>query len=60
MGLIHIKTELKLAYYNRHIITWILHQIFMYSDKKILAAVQNDDTTYPPTFTPPPHLLLDE
>ena len=40
---------------NHFIITWMLHQIFMYSDKVILEATFNNDAS---TSTPPPSLLL--
>ena len=41
---------------NRYNITWMLHQIFMYSDKLMLAAGYNNDTKYPLPFTPSPPL----
>ena len=33
-------------YNNRFIITWMLHQIFMYSDKMMLTAGKNEDTSF--------------
>ena len=39
---------------NRYIITWMLHQIFTYSDKVRLAACYNDEAPYLP---PLPHSL---
>ena len=40
---------------NHFIITWMLHQTFMYSDKVILEATFNNDAS---TSTPPPPSLL--
>ena len=49
------------VFYNGFIITWILHQIIMYSNKvKFVANDKDNDHSYPP---PLPHFLphlLDE
>ena len=52
---------LALIWPNCYIITLMLYQIFIYSDKMMLAAEGNIDTPfYPPPFTPSTPLLLDE
>ena len=47
--------SLSLCHTNGYIITWKLHQIFMFSNKVILAAVYNYDT---PNSHPLPNSLL--
>ena len=59
VGHSYYQTNLYLFIYkpnNRYFITWMLHQIFMYSDK----VMQNNDTLHLPTFAPSPSLLLDK
>ena len=43
---------------NRYIITWMLHQIFTYSDKVMLAAGLNNNSTPPPLYTIPSPLTV--
>ena len=44
---------------NRYIITWMLHHIFMYSDKMMLAAGWNNDI-YTQHLYPTSPLLVDD
>jgi hypothetical protein len=37
-----------------YIITWMLHQVFMYSNKVMLAAVYINDTQHPHSIPHPP------
>ena len=52
--------QVVLTYENGYIFTWMLQQIFRYSDKVILAAGQNNVTLISPPFTLSPLLLLDK
>ena len=41
------------SFNNQYIITWMIHQIFMYSDKVKLTAGYNNNIPHPPPLSHP-------